>query len=226
VQHHRVRHSRRIPYLIPASPIRLIRVFTCKRIGLSLVLSLVFIAAFLNISARIDYSLDLQILNNTHRPDGNSPIFSTFGASFKLRQVARKMISQFLLIFPLSCATGTLLTTALPTVRLPAHTSSSKKSVFCCSFFFLSVQFPASSNASRVETTFWMPSLYREPRGVACGEVEVEVTQRRHLQRYPCCNRHTPSLEISHQPSIIATKSSSPFCHEFSISSNFARRKL
>jgi hypothetical protein len=135
VQHHRVRHSRRIPYLISASPIRFIRVFTCKRIGLSLVLSLVFIAAFLNISARIDYSLDLQILNNTHRPDGGSPKFTTFGASFKVRQVARKTISQFLLIFPLSCATGTLLTTALPTVRLPARTSSSKKTAFCRSFF-------------------------------------------------------------------------------------------
>lgn len=119
----------------------------------------------------------------------------------------------------------TLLTTSLSTVSLPARTNPPKMTVLCFSFF-LSVQFPASSNASRVETTFWMPSLYREPRGVACGEVEVEVTQRRHLQRYPCCNRHTPSLEISHQPSIIATKSSSPFCHEFSISSNLARRKL
>ncbi|PMD56344.1 uncharacterized protein K444DRAFT_616159 [Hyaloscypha bicolor E] len=99
VQHHHVQHSRRILYLTSTSPIRLLRIFTCKRIGLSLVLSLVFIAAFLNISARIDYSLDLQILNNNHRPDGGSPIFTTFGTSFKVRKVARKMASQFLLIF-------------------------------------------------------------------------------------------------------------------------------
>jgi hypothetical protein len=52
-----------------------------------------------DISARIDYSLDLQILNNNHRPDGGSPIFITFGTSFKVRKVARKMASQFLLIF-------------------------------------------------------------------------------------------------------------------------------
>jgi len=49
-----------------------------------------------------------------------------------------------------------------------------------------------------------MPSLYREPREVASGEVEAQVTQRMHLQRYPS----TPNLEISHRPSIIATKSS------------------